>query len=129
MPILVSVVQQLTPSNLTRKGKGQHWLCSHKKSHFSAPLWSFRLQGCLNSRTGWEEGERGEEEVGWELCAGSALRGKESRDQRAEKLLLHRGHKGHKPAKGGGEGCFSMSVRKKKKKKKSSRIRVERLQS
>lgn len=35
----------------------------------------------------------------------------ESRDQRAEKPLLRRGHKGHKPAKGR-EG-FSMPVRKK----------------
>jgi hypothetical protein len=109
LPILASGVQQSPPPpNPTGKGKGQRSLCSRKNLSFQ-PLSG--LQTCKDAWTPgpggrWEEGE-GEEEG-----ERKALWREESRDQRAEELLLRRGHKGHKPAKGR-EGCFSMPVRKK----------------
>lgn len=88
MPILTSVVLQLTPSNLTGEGKGQRLLCSHTKSHFSVPFWGFRLQGCLDSRTGWEEGEKGR--GGGEALCGFCLRGKSQRSKGREAAALQR---------------------------------------
>lgn len=85
--------------------------CVHGRILVFSPFLGFRpakMPG-LQDRVGggrWEEGE-GEEEG-----ERKALWREESRDQRAEELLLRRGHKGHKPAKGR-EGCFSMPVRKK----------------
>lgn len=78
MPILAA-----HPSNLIGKGKDQHLLSAHKKSHFSAPFWGFRLRGCLDSRTGWEEVGRGKKDKGKALCR-FCLGGKSQRSKGRE---------------------------------------------
>lgn len=63
------------------------------------------LSGASDCKDAWTPGQGGRKEKrgggGEKLCAGSAL-GERVRDQRAEKPLLCRGHKGHKPARGWG---------------------------
>lgn len=109
MPILATGVQQPpTPHPPIPLGKAKAGArCAHRRD-LSFQLFS-GLQICKDA---WTPGQGGRKEKGKRRGERKALWREESRDQRAEKLLLRRGHKGHKPAKGR-EGCFSMPVRKK----------------